>query len=96
MKRTKLCLKGTYELAEYCLSKCYFLWNNEIRILRNSGPIGLSFMVVLCESWVQNLEPKAIAEELTLNLAPKPYRRFVHDTHVCSDLGNCLTNFKKF
>ena len=46
MKRTKLCLKDIYELAELCLSKCYFLWNNEIRILKNSGAIGLSFMVV--------------------------------------------------
>ena len=27
MKRTKLCLKDIYELAELCLSKCYFLWN---------------------------------------------------------------------
>ena len=34
MKRTKLCLKDIYELAELCLSKCYFLWNNEIRILK--------------------------------------------------------------
>ena len=25
MKRTKLCLKDIYELAELCLSKCYFL-----------------------------------------------------------------------
>ena len=46
MKRTKLCLKDIYELAELCLSKCYFVWNNETRILKNSGPIGLSFMVV--------------------------------------------------
>ena len=36
MKRTKLCLKDIYELAELCLSKCYFLWNNEIRILKTS------------------------------------------------------------
>ena len=50
MKRTKLCLKDIYEVAELCLSKCYFLSNNEIRILKNSGPIGLSFMVVLSES----------------------------------------------
>ena len=53
MKRTKLCLKDIYELAELCLSKCYFLWNNEIRILKNLGPIGLSFMIVLSESCVQ-------------------------------------------
>ena len=52
MKRTKLCLKDIYELAELCLSKCYFLWNNEIRILKNSVPIGLSFMVILPEGYV--------------------------------------------
>ena len=81
MKRTKLCLKDIYELAELCLSKCNFLWNNEIRILKNSGP-GLSFMVVLSESYVQNFEHKAIAEALNLNLAPKTYRRYVDDTHA--------------
>ena len=80
MKRTKLCLKDIYELADFCLSKCYFLWNNEIRILKNSGPIELSFMVALSESYVQNLEHKAIAEALTLNLAPKTYRRYVRFT----------------
>ena len=82
MERTKFCLKDIYELADFCLSKCYFLWNNEIRILKNSGPIELSFMVVLSESYVQNLEHKAIAEALTLNLAPKAYRRYVDDTHA--------------
>ena len=39
-------------------------------------------MVALSESYVQNLEHKAIAEALTLNLAPKTYRRYVDDTHA--------------
>ena len=82
MKRTKLCLKDIYELAELCLSKCYFLWNNGIRILKNSGLIGLSFMVVLSESYLQNLEHKAIPEAFNLNLAPTTYRRYVDDTHA--------------
>ena len=82
MKRTKLCLRDVYELAELCLSKCYFIWNDEVRILKNSGPIGLSFMVVLSESCAQNLEHKAIAEALTLNLAPKTYRQQFDDTHA--------------
>ena len=43
IKSTKLCLKNIYELAELCLSKCYFLWNNEIRTLQSSGPIGLFY-----------------------------------------------------
>ena len=38
-------------------------------------------MVVLSERYTQNLEDKAIAEALTLNLAPA-YRRYVDDTHV--------------
>ena len=41
-------------------------------------------MVVLSESYIQNLEHKAIAEALTLNLAPKTYRRYVDDTHARS------------
>ena len=39
-------------------------------------------MVVLSESYVQNLEHKTIVEALTLNLAPKTYRRYVDDTHA--------------
>ena len=58
------------------------LWNNQIRILKNLGPIGLSFMVVLSKSYVQNLEQKAIAEALTLNLALTTYRQYVDDTQV--------------
>ena len=63
------------------LSKCYFLWNNEIRISKNLRPIGLSIMVV-SKSYVEDLEHKAIAEALTLNRAPKTYRRYVNDIHV--------------
>ena len=68
MEITKLCLKDIYERAEPCLSKCNSLQNNEIRILKNSGTIGLSFIVVLSKSYVQNLEQKAIAEAPTLKL----------------------------
>ena len=70
MKRAKLCLKDIYELAELCLSKFYFIF------------IGLSFMVVLSKSYVQNLEHKATAEALTLNLALKTYRQYVDDIHA--------------
>ena len=56
--------------------------NNEIRILKNSGPIGLSFVVTLSKSYVQNLEQKAIAEASTLKLALKTYRQYVDDTHA--------------
>ena len=39
-------------------------------------------MAALSKSYVQNLEHKAIAEALTLNLAPKAYRQYVDDTHA--------------
>ena len=39
-------------------------------------------MVVLSESYVQNLEHKAIEEALTLNVAPKTHTRYVDDTHA--------------
>ena len=55
---------------------------NKIIILKNSGPTGLSFLFVLSESYVQNLEQKAIAEAFTLNLSPKTYRPYVDDTHA--------------
>ena len=70
--------------------------NNEIIILKSSGPTGLSFMVVLSKSYVQNLEHKAIAEALTLNLAPKTYRRYVMTLMRVSHLRNNLANFKTF
>ena len=43
-------LKDIYELAEPCLRKCYFLWSNETRILKNWGRVELSFMVALPKS----------------------------------------------
>ena len=72
--------KDIYELAELCLSKCYFLWNNEIIILKNSGSTGLSFMVVLSESYVQNLTKNC--RSINLNLSPKTYRRYFDETHA--------------
>ena len=40
-KRTKLNLTDIQQLLELCLSECYFLYNNVIWTLENSGPIGL-------------------------------------------------------
>ena len=69
-----------FKLAELCLSKCYFLWNNEIRIPR---PIELSFMVVFSESCVQNLEHRAIAYRWNvdiINLQFKLYSCMLYGT----------------
>ena len=71
------------------------MWNNEIRILKSSGPIGLSFMVVLSESYVQNLKLKAIGEALTLNLAPKAYRRNADDTNARFEAKEQSRKFQK-
>ena len=48
---TKLTLRDIHKLTELCLSKCYFLYENNLRLFQNSGPIGL--MVVLSECYLQ-------------------------------------------
>ena len=70
-KRTKLNLTDIQQLLELCLSECYFLYNNVIWTLENSGPIGLSIMVVLSECYLQRIEHISITQPLTFNLAPK-------------------------
>ena len=47
-------------LVDLCLSKCYFLWNDEIHELEDSGPIGLSLMVIMAEGFLQYHEKRAI------------------------------------
>ena len=69
-KRTKLALTDIQKLIELCLSSNYFIFDNRVRVLKNSGPIGLALMVVISEAFLQRLEDKAIQEALTTNLAP--------------------------
>ena len=78
--RTKLTLTDIHKLTELCLSQSYFLYENKIRLLENAGPIGLSLMVVLSESYLQHLERKAIAEALTIQIQPKTFKRYVGDS----------------
>ena len=94
MKRNKFCLKDLYKRAERCLGKSYNLWNNEIKILKKSGPIGLSFMVVLSESYFQSLEHKATAEALTLNLGSESLQAICW-WYSCS-IKISLMNFRRF
>ena len=54
-KRTKLNLTAVQHL-ELCLRERYFLYNNVIWTLENSGPIGLLIMVVLSEYYLQRIE----------------------------------------
>ena len=60
------------------------MYNNEIHELENSGPIGLSMMVSLAESYLQFLENRAINEALHEQppISLKTHRRYVDDSHT--------------
>ena len=73
-KRAKLTLTDIQKLIELCLSSNYFIFDNRVRVLKNSGPIGLALMVVISEAFLQPLEDKAIQEALATNLAPLTYK----------------------
>ena len=79
---TKLTLTDINKLTELCLSKCYFLHENNLRLFQNSRPIGLSRIVVLSECYLHKIEFKAITEALNYKIAPKTFRRFVNDSHA--------------
>ena len=81
-KRTKLSKKDIRELIELCLSKCYFLWRNRIYLIKDAGPIGLSLMVVMAESYLQHLEEKAISVALSRNVSLISFKRYVDDSHA--------------
>ena len=81
--RTVFDLKHIKQLIDVCLYKSYFLWNNQIHCLEDSGPIGLSLMVILAESFLQTLENTAlnIARNLSPPVSPITHKRYVDDTH---------------
>ena len=78
----KLALVNIQQLIDLGVSECYFLWDNIIWNLLNSGPIGLSVMVVLLESYLQNLEKNSIELALRFDIAPKTFSRYVDDSHA--------------
>ena len=43
----RLKLTDIQKLVESCLNTNYFVFNNHVRILEKSGPIGLALMVVI-------------------------------------------------
>ena len=51
-KRTKLTLTDIHKLTELCLSTNYFIFDNRVPILENSGPIGLALMFVISEAFL--------------------------------------------
>ena len=81
--RTIFKLRHIKQLLEVCLYKSYFLWNNQIHSLEDSGPIGLSLMVVLAESFLQTIEKRAIniAINKPIPVNPITHKRYVDDTH---------------
>ena len=83
-KRTKLSLPDIRSLIDLCLSKCYFLWEEKIYLLKNSAPIGLALMVVIAEAFLQYHEKNAIdtAQQRNPSVAPKSFLRYVDDSHV--------------
>ena len=62
---------------------CYFLYDDQIHVLENKGPIGLSLMVTMAESYLQHLEDRAIDEALHQQppIELKTHRRYVDDSH---------------
>ena len=86
-KRTKLTIADMRKLIDLCLSTCYFLWEDKIYKLQNSGPIGLALMVVVAEAFLQYHERNAINKALsnTPSVAPKSFLRFVDDSHARFD-----------
>nr|XP_004210295.2 uncharacterized protein LOC101240958 [Hydra vulgaris] len=81
--RTKLTLADIHQLIELSLSICYFLYENNIRVIPSSGPIGLSFMVVMAEALLQNIERKALNIAIIHTSELKTYKRYVDDCHAC-------------
>ena len=81
--RTKLKIAEIKNMLELCLSRCYFIWNDEIHVLKDSGPIGLSIMVVMAEGFLQVLEAKALEDALHQqpSISPLSFLRYVDDSH---------------
>ena len=53
-----------------------------MRILENSGPIGLALMVVISEAFLERFEDSALQEALVTNLAPLTYKRYADNSHA--------------
>jgi len=91
--RTKLSMSDIQKLLELSLSTCYFVWDNKLYQIEDSGPIGLSLMVVVAEGYLQYLEAKAIQIAINTNVAPKSYLRYVDDSHARFDGDKQVTDF---
>ncbi|XP_065662967.1 uncharacterized protein LOC136085574 [Hydra vulgaris] len=81
--KSKLSFSEIKILLDLCLSNCYFLHESNIHTLEDAGPIGLSLMVVMAESFLQHYEEKALlqAQYLTPPICVKSFKRYVDDIH---------------
>ena len=93
--RTKLTIVDIKILLELCLSKCYFLYGNHIYVIEDAGPIGLSLMVVVAESYLQFLEKKSIQDAMIFGCCPITFRRYVDDSHSRFSTKEQSTEFLK-
>ena len=73
-ERTKLKLTDIHRLTELCLSSCYFLYKNNLRLFQDS----------VSESYLQKLECKAIMDVLNYKIVPKTFRCFIDDNYAFS------------
>ena len=81
-ERTRLNLADIRMLIELCLSRCYFLYENDIYEIEDAGPIGLSLMVVIAEAYLQFLEKRALAIACGRDVQPITFKRYVDDSHA--------------
>ena len=83
-QKTKLTITEIKILIDLCSSRCYFLWDNKIYALQNSGLIGLSLMVVIAEGFLQHIERKAINTALLVHppIELKSFKRYVDDVRA--------------
>ena len=92
-ERTNLSMSDIRKLLELSLSTCYFLWNDKIYSIEDSGPIGLSLMVVIAEGYLQFIEKNAMDVALVANVAPKTFKRYVDDSHARFDTCEEMVKF---
>ena len=81
-RRTVFTLIHIKMLINLCMENSYFLWNDNIYELVDSGPIGLSLMVIMAEGFHQLIENNAITIALSISspVAPSTHRC----TYSCS------------
>ena len=93
--QTNLTITEVHTLLKLCLSRCYFIWDGEIHVLEDSGPIGLSLMVVMAEAFLQHHENNAIetAKSQTPPINLKSFLRYVDDSHARFDSDEQANRF---